>query len=101
MVALLSVSFKDDTGAVLQSSNPLLTFIFLFLYASALIAFLFIISTFFNRPNLALSLGVLIHILTYIIPNNRIKDTYNSYSFGAKMTLGLFPNINLIWGMKM
>ena len=40
---------KDDTGAVLQSSNPLLTFIFLFLYASALIAFLFIISTFFNR----------------------------------------------------
>ena len=54
---------KDDTGAVLQSSNPLLTFIFLFLYASALIAFLFIISTFFNRS----FMGVIIHIVLVMV----------------------------------
>lgn len=104
MVLLLSISFKEEAGAVLQYSNPLLTFLFLFLYASALIIFLFIISTFFNRPNLALSLGVLIHILTYIIPNNSINrtmDSYTTYSFPSKMALGVLPNINLIWGIKM
>ena len=88
----------------MQNSNPLLTFLFLFLYASALISFLFIISTFFNRPNLALSLGVLIHILTFIIPNNSINRTMDSstnYSFSTKMVMGLVPNVNLIWGIKM
>ena len=95
---------QEDTGAVLQNSNPVLTFLFLFLYASALISFLFIISTFFNRPNLALSLGVLIHILTFIIPNNsinRTSDSSTNYSFSTKMAMGLIPNVNLIWGIKM
>ena len=49
MVILVSCEFKADTGAVLAYSNPVMTFIFLFSYASALICFLFIISTFFDR----------------------------------------------------
>ena len=49
MVILVSCEFKSGTGAVLAYSNPVLTFIFLFLYASALVCFLFIISTFFDR----------------------------------------------------
>ena len=56
------------------------------------------------RPNLALSLGVLIHILTFIIPNNSINRTSESstgYSFSSKMAMGLVPNVNLIWGIKM
>lgn len=28
-------------------------------------------------------------------------DSYTTYSFGSKMALGLLPNINLIWGIKM
>jgi ABC-type transport system involved in multi-copper enzyme maturation permease subunit len=118
MVILLSVSFNEETGAVLQYSNPVLTFIFIFLYASNLIAFLFIISTFFNRPNLALSIAVIIHFLTFIIPNNiinrfnrvlflihntstnRPSNASVSYSFPTKLALGLLPNINLLWGMK-
>ena len=57
-----------------------------------------------TRPNLALSLGVLIHILTFIIPNNSINRTSESstgYSFTSKMAMGLVPNVNLIWGIKM
>ena len=49
MVLLVSLEFKAGTGAVLDYSNPFLTFLFLFLYASSLICFLFIISTFFDR----------------------------------------------------
>ena len=49
MVILLSCEFKSNTGAVLAYSSPVMTFIFLFFYASALVCFLFIISTFFDR----------------------------------------------------
>ena len=52
MVILVSCEFKAGTGAVLDYSNPFLIFLFLFLYASALICFLFIISTFFDRRKL-------------------------------------------------
>ena len=90
------MTIQEDTDAVLQNSNPILTFIFLFLYTSALISFLFIISSFFNRPNLALNIGILIHILTFIIPFINSPTDYST-----KMAMGLIPNINLIWGMKM
>ena len=53
--------------------------------------------------NLALALGVLVHILTFFIPNNLINQTsdgINNYSFTEKNLYGLIPNINLIWGIK-
>ena len=103
IVILVSIEFKSGTGAVLAYSNPLLTFMFLMLYASALICFLFAISTFFDKPNLALALGVLCHILTFFIPNNQINrtsDGFTNYSFAEKNFLALLPNINLIWGIK-
>ena len=53
--------------------------------------------------NLALSLGVLVHILTFFIPNNvinRTSDGYTNYSFVEKMFMATIPNINLIWGIK-
>ena len=52
IVILVSIEFKAGTGAVLAYSNPLLTFIFLMLYASSLILFLFFISTFFDKRKL-------------------------------------------------
>ena len=119
MVLLVCLEFKSGTGAVLDYSNPFLIFIFLFLYASALICFLFIISTFFDRrkpnllisflfnhpsaANIALSLGVIIHILSYVIPNssiNKTADSFADYSMQEKMMMALIPNINLIWGIK-
>ena len=59
MVILVSFEFKSDTGAVLVYSNPVLTFIFLFLYASSLICFLFIISTFFDKRETSISQGLI------------------------------------------
>ena len=54
--------------------------------------------------NLALALGVLVHILTYFIPQNiinRTSDGVNNYSFFEKNLYALIPNINLIWGIRM
>ena len=51
IVILVSIEFKSGTGAVLAYSDPILTFIFLFLYASSLVCFLFFISTFFDKRN--------------------------------------------------
>ena len=53
--------------------------------------------------NLALSLGLLVHFLTFFIPNNtinRTQDGYTNYSFVEKMFMATIPNINLIWGIK-
>ena len=44
----------SDTGPVLNYSNPVLTFIFLYLYSLAVIVELFALSTLFSRPNIAL-----------------------------------------------
>ena len=52
---------------------------------------------------MALALGVLIHILTFFIPNNtinRTSDGFTNYSFFEKNLMALIPNINLIWGIK-
>ena len=51
IVLLVSIEFKSGTGAVLAYSDPILTFIFLLLYASSLVCFLFFISTFFDKRN--------------------------------------------------
>ena len=51
IVILVSIEFKSGTGAVLAYSDPILTFIFLLLYASSLVCFLFFISTFFDKRN--------------------------------------------------
>ena len=119
IVILICVEFTSEDGAVLEYSDPFLVFIFLVLYASALICFLFTLSTFFDRrkltfltfkelyltfsANLALALGVLCHILTFFIPNNQINQTsdgHTKFSFTEKNFMALIPNINLIWGIK-
>ena len=46
---------------------------------------------------------MLVHILTFFIPNNiinRTEDGYRNFSFGDKMVMATIPNINLIWGIK-
>ena len=61
-------------------------------------------SKFIFSANLALAIGVLIHILTFFIPNNQINrtsDGFTKYSFNEKNLLALIPNVNLIWGIKM
>ena len=60
IVILVSIEFKAGTGAVLAYSNPLLTFVFLMLYASSLILFLFFISTFFDKRKMKSTQNVLL-----------------------------------------
>ena len=44
------------------------------------------------------------HIMTFLVPNssiNREQTGAENFSFSEKMAMGLLPNINLIWGIKM
>ena len=67
IVILVSVEFKSGTDPVLAFTDPSVTFTFIILYASALITFLFTISTFFDKRN-------------YIIPLMTITSFCNNYS---------------------
>lgn len=49
IVILVSAKFTQEADAVLAFTDPVLTFIFLLLYASALITFLFALSTLFDK----------------------------------------------------
>ena len=55
IVILVSAKFTDEADAVLAFTNPVLTFMFLLLYASALITFLFALSTLFDKRKIILS----------------------------------------------
>ncbi|XP_058296792.1 phospholipid-transporting ATPase ABCA3-like [Hylobates moloch] len=48
---------KVEPAPVIQSSDPTLSFIFSLFYAIATICFSFMVSTFFNRVNIAVALG--------------------------------------------
>ncbi len=51
--------------------------------------------------NLALALGVLVHIISYLIPSVYITDdVYVEMSGALKATLAVVPNIALWWGIK-
>ena len=52
IVALVCVEWKPGTGGVIDYSDPFLIFLFLLLYAMALICFLFALSTFFDSRKL-------------------------------------------------
>ena len=45
---------------------------------------------------MALSIGLLIHLITYIVPAALIDDTvFSTLSSSSKFALAIFPNINL------
>lgn len=79
IVILLCIEWVEGDGRVIEFSNPFLIFLFFLLYSMALIAFLFSISTLFNNPNLALTAGIVIHLIGYflvsgLIPNEKYVD---------------------------
>ena len=50
---------------------------------------------------MALAAGVIVHMITYIIPSAYIDDQqYTEMGTGSKLALALLPNINLWWGIK-
>lgn len=75
---------------LLNYTNPLLLWIFLVMYMITGIFFCFAISSFFNRPLIALISSSIIWSLSYSIPTNFLKPTTNIY---IKTLFMLLPNV--------
>ncbi|KAK5648970.1 hypothetical protein RI129_003862 [Pyrocoelia pectoralis] len=88
-------------GIFFNSQHPVLEFcsgsvftVFLLLYTAAGITFFFALSTLFNKPTLAMVVGILVWFLTYIIPNSILgKDV--AIKWYKKMFASLLPNVAL------
>ncbi|KAL3853226.1 hypothetical protein ACJMK2_016782 [Sinanodonta woodiana] len=84
-------------GKVLNYTEPTLFYVFLFAYALSLIAFCFMVSTFFKKANSAAFAGGILFFLTYF-PFFFLTDRYEDMSQGEKMAACLLSNIALAFG---
>ncbi|XP_069191601.1 LOW QUALITY PROTEIN: phospholipid-transporting ATPase ABCA3 [Procambarus clarkii] len=85
---------------ILNYSNPFIVWIFLALYGISSITFCLTISTFFSRPTLATTLGVLIWLFSYYIPNSIIYLRYERMSLAPKVLYCLIPNMAMTIGFR-
>ena len=123
MVIIACIEWEAGEGKVLEFSDPSIVFFFFLFYSMALVVFLFSISTIFSNrkciflfnniymyfnymhlilANLALTAGIVIHIVGFMIVFATINDDkYASMSGGAKIFYAMiYPNIGLQWGIK-
>jgi len=83
------------TGRLLNYTNPLVFCIFLMMYMIAGVFFCFAISGAFNRPLIALIVGINAWIFSYAIPYNFLKPTTSNF---IRTLLMLFPNVAVTIG---
>ncbi|KAL3853296.1 hypothetical protein ACJMK2_016847 [Sinanodonta woodiana] len=84
-------------GKVLNYTQPTLFYVFLFFYALSLIAFCFMVSTFFKKANSAAFAGGILFFLTYF-PFFFLTNRYQDMSQREKMAACLLSNIALAFG---
>ncbi|XP_074138922.1 phospholipid-transporting ATPase ABCA3-like isoform X2 [Sminthopsis crassicaudata] len=94
---LFHIKVKNDM-AVFTKSNPVLIFFFLMCFATSSISFGFMISTFFNKANLAATTGGFLYFIIYI-PYFIIESRYNYLSFGQKLLSCLLSNVAMALGI--
>lgn len=87
--------YRTTTGQekLLNYTNPLLFWIFLIMYMIAGVFFCFAISSFFNRPLIALVVGSTLWLFTHIIPFYIMK---HSSSILIRILLTLLPNFAIV-----
>ncbi|KAG0730574.1 ATP-binding cassette sub-family A member 3 [Chionoecetes opilio] len=93
---------KDATGylpPILAYSDAFFVWVLLVLYGISSIAFCFAISTFFSKPTMATTLGILLWLCSYFIPSTLMFD-YASQSGAAKLLSCLLPNMAITWAFK-
>nr|XP_010596853.1 ATP-binding cassette sub-family A member 3-like [Loxodonta africana] len=90
---------KIEPAPVLQHSDPSLIFVFLVCFAIASIFFTFMISTFFNKANYAVSFGGFLYYATYF-PYNIVSQNYAKITLFQKLTSCLSSNIAMALGTQ-
>ncbi|KAF6122828.1 hypothetical protein HJG60_000031 [Phyllostomus discolor] len=90
---------KVEPVPVIQYSDPSLVFVFLLCFAISTIFFSFMVSTFFNKVNFAVSVGGFIYFATYF-PATRISSNYAGMTLTKKLASCLSSNIVMALGTK-
>ncbi|ERE78155.1 ATP-binding cassette sub-family A member 3, partial [Cricetulus griseus] len=90
---------KLEPAPIFQYNDPILIFIFLSFYAISSIFFSFMISTFFNRVNVAVSLGSFFFLLTYF-PCITMYSNYEHMTFKQKLIWCFNFNVGMAFGFK-
>ncbi|MPC11279.1 ATP-binding cassette sub-family A member 17 [Portunus trituberculatus] len=85
--------------AILAYSDPFFVWVLFVLYGICSISFCFVISTFFSKPTMATTIGILIWLCSYFIPSTLMYD-YNNLSQTAKLLSCLLPNMAITWAFK-
>ncbi|KAK4327951.1 hypothetical protein Pmani_001612 [Petrolisthes manimaculis] len=94
---MITVGLPGEGGVrippILNYSNPFLVWLILFLYGICSIAFCLTVSTFFSRPTLATTLGILVWLFSYYIPNTFIYFNYDDLGLTPKILACFLPNM--------
>ncbi|KAK7083181.1 hypothetical protein SK128_003539 [Halocaridina rubra] len=100
----LELTSQDSGGgklpAILAYSDGSLVWILLLLYGISSIAFCFAIASFFSKPTLATSMGILLWLTSYFIPRTIMDYEYNTMTLTPKILSCLLPNMALTWGFR-
>ncbi|KAL3853548.1 hypothetical protein ACJMK2_017083 [Sinanodonta woodiana] len=95
---LLSVKFSEK-GKVLTFTDPTLFYVFLFCYGLSVVAFSFMVSTFFKKANTASMTAGILFFLTFCM--FYILDRYYStMTKSQKLAACLMSNIAMAFGVK-
>uniref|UniRef100_A0A4W3GXZ2 ATP-binding cassette sub-family A member 1-like n=1 Tax=Callorhinchus milii TaxID=7868 RepID=A0A4W3GXZ2_CALMI len=86
-------------GNILRYSDPLILFIFLFIYCVATIMECFLISTFFSRANLAAACGAILYFLLYL-PYVLCFAWQDYLTFPIKISISLLSTVAFSFGCE-
>nr|XP_045609701.1 phospholipid-transporting ATPase ABCA3-like isoform X2 [Procambarus clarkii] len=106
MTLLLKLKLKPlDDGSgflppILAYSDPFFIWVLLVLYGVSSIAFCFVVATFFSKPTLATTLGILLWLTSFFIPRSIMEYDYNTLGLAPKIFSCLLPNIAITWAFR-
>lgn len=98
-----SLTSKDAGGLlppILAHSDGALVWVFLLAYGVSSIAFCVAISTFFSRPTLATTMGILFWMVSYFIPRAMMDFEYDVMGLTPKLLSCLLPNMAITWAFR-
>ncbi|CAG7730793.1 unnamed protein product [Allacma fusca] len=101
VVILLFTRLRPEAEAFLVHSSPGVWWLTLMLYAMAAISFLFFLSTLFQSAIIAVSVGMVFWIVSYIALAVPLLRNYENLSLSDKMASCLLPNMGLHWAVKL
>lgn len=88
-----------DKGAVLNNSHPTLIYVFLLCYSVSIVAFAFMISSFFTSANVGATAAFILFLLTYI-PYFFLQSRYETMSIDEKILACLLSNVAMAFGVN-